>query len=160
MKYLIHHETHLSYPTPVREHQCELRLKPRQDTHQRVLRFSLETSPKAQIFQYTDSFGNEVHHFGILASHLTLVTRMETEVETLLENPFDYLPLSPENERLELKRKFTEDPWFYRFLFHRSPMVPDLRRISLKGLHFPHYRENAPLQESLLEAMRWMREYF
>jgi len=160
MKYLIRHETHLSYPTPVREHQCELRLKPRQDGHQSVLRFNLETSPKAPVFQYTDSFGNEVHHFGILSPHSTLVTRMETEVETFLENPFDYLPLSPEKERSELKQRLIEDPALHRFLFHRSPMVPDLRRLSLKGPDLPRYRENAPLQESLLEAMRWMREYF
>jgi transglutaminase-like putative cysteine protease len=160
MRYLIRHETHLSYPSFVREHQCELRLKPRKDPHQTVHRFNLEVDPKAEIFQYTDSFGNDVHHFGILQRHSSLVTRMEAEVETFLENPFDYLPLSPDEERNLLKQGLRENPSLYRFLLHRSPMVSDLKRIPIAGLSWPRYREDAPLQESLLEAMRWIREHF
>jgi transglutaminase-like putative cysteine protease len=160
MKYLIRHETHLSYPASVREHHCELRLMPRKDEHQSLLRFHLEVEPTAEIFQYQDSFGNEVQHFSLLMPHSSLATRMEAEVETTLENPFDYLPLSPREERETLKQMLHENPGLYRFLLHRSPMVPDLRRLSIEDASFPVYQEEAPLQESLLEAMSWMREYF
>lgn len=160
MRYLIRHETRLSYSAPVREHHCELRLKPRHDRHQTLLRFKVETEPKAEIFEYVDAFGNEVLHFGILPLHDSLVTRMEAEVETFLENPFDYLPLSSEQELQILRTSLQEDPSLHQFLLHRSPFTPDLKRLSMTELPRPPYLGNSPLQESLLEAMRWMREHF
>jgi transglutaminase-like putative cysteine protease len=160
MRYLIRHETHLSYPLPVREHQCELRLKPRQDDHQVVHRFKLQVNPTSEIFEYKDGFGNQVHHFGILPLHSSLLTLMEAEVETFLTNPFDYLPLSPDEERKLLKEMLHKDPSLYLFLIHRSPMVSDLKRISMPDLIWPRYRADDPLQESLLDAMSWMRENF
>jgi transglutaminase-like putative cysteine protease len=67
VRYVIEHETFLTFPSPVREHQCELRLTPRQDAAQRLRAVQIEVEPSAELFTYVDSFGNRVHHFSLIA---------------------------------------------------------------------------------------------
>ena len=76
MRYVIEHETSLTFPSPVREHQCELRLTPRQDAMQRAGVVQIDVDPPAELFTYVDSFGNRVHHFSLIAPHDRLVTRV------------------------------------------------------------------------------------
>ena len=42
MRYLITHETTLTFPTPVREHHCELRLVPLSDHRQKCIDSQIE----------------------------------------------------------------------------------------------------------------------
>jgi transglutaminase-like putative cysteine protease len=125
--YVIVHETSLPFPSVVREHQCELRLTPRQDATQRVHAVQIEVQPPAELFTYTDSFGNRVHYFSLIAPHDRLVTRLHAEVETLLENPFNYMALTPSQEHTWFMETLRTQPSFWSFVLHRSPMT-----------HIPH----------------------
>ncbi|QEM69150.1 hypothetical protein FO488_13930 [Geobacter sp. FeAm09] len=95
MRYFIEHETVLEYPEAVREHHVELRLTPREDSHQRLIAIELATEPPAGLRSYRDYYGNHVTAFDIIRPHRRLVTRMRAEVENTLENPFDFPPLPP-----------------------------------------------------------------
>ena len=56
MRLLIEHETRLCFPAPVREHQCELRLAPRDDETQRRLSCRIEVEPRGRGTRITQSF--------------------------------------------------------------------------------------------------------
>ena len=111
------------FPSPVREHQCELRLTPRQDAMQRVGTVQIDVDPPAELFTYVDSFGNRVHHFSLIAPHDRLVTRVHADVETLLENPFDYPAFAPSEEHTWLMETLRTQPSFWSFVLHRSLMT-------------------------------------
>ena len=55
MPYVIDHETVLTFPEPVREHELELRLEPRDDPAQRVFVCAIELSPSATLREHHDS---------------------------------------------------------------------------------------------------------
>ncbi len=99
MRYVIVHETALTFPTPVREHHCELRLAPRDDEYQSRLRAAITVEPEARLRPHTDCFGNLVHAFEVIAPHDSLRTRLEAEVETKLANPFAYAAIPPATRR-------------------------------------------------------------
>ena len=155
MRYIIEHETSLTFPSPVREHQCELRLTPRQDAMQRVGAVQIDVDPPAELFAYVDSFGNRVHHFSSIAPHDRLVTRVHAEVETLLENPFDYPTLAPSQEHTWLMETLRTQPSFWSFVLHRSPMTPDPTHLQ-PGLELPRYDAQQPLLHSVQAAMDWI----
>ena len=155
MRYVVEHETSLTFPSPVREHQCELRLTPRQDDLQRVGEVQIDVAPPAELFTYVDSFGNRVHHFSLIAPHDRLVTRVHAEVETLLENPFDYPALASSEEHAWLIDMLRTQPSFWSFVLHRSPMTPDLTHLQ-HGLDLPRYDAHQPLLHSVQAAMDWI----
>jgi transglutaminase-like putative cysteine protease len=155
VRYVIEHETSLTFPSAVREHQCELRLTPRQDAMQRVQVMQINLDPPAELFTYVDSFGNRVHHFSLIAPHNRLVTRLHAEVETLLENPFDYAALTPSQERTWFMETLRTQPPLWSFILHRSPMTPDLTHL-LHGLEPPPYDPTSPLLKSVQAAMDWI----
>jgi transglutaminase-like putative cysteine protease len=153
--YVIEHETCLAFPSLVREHQCELRLTPRQDATQHVHTVQINTDPPAELFTYVDGFGNRVHHFSLIAPHDRLVTRVHAEVETLLDNPFDYPALSPSQEHTWSVEMLRPQPSFWSFVLHRSPGTPDLTQIQ-HGLELPRYDTQQPLLQSVQAAMDWI----
>ncbi len=155
MRYVIEHETALTFPSPVREHQCELRLTPRQDAMQRVGAVQIDVDPPAELFTYVDSFGNRVHHFSLIAPHDRLITRVHAEVETLLENPFDYPAFAPPEEHTWLMETLRTQPSFWSFVLHRSPVTPDLTHLQ-HGLELPRYDAQQPLLHSVQAAMDWI----
>ena len=155
MRYVIEHETSLTFPSPVREHQCELRLTPRQDAMQRVHAVQIDVDPPAELFTYVDSFGNRVHHFSLIAPHDRLVTRVHAEVETLLENPFDYPALTPSQEHTWFMETLRTQPSFWSFVLHRSLVTPDLTHLQ-HGLELPRYDAQQPLLHSVQAAMDWI----
>jgi transglutaminase-like putative cysteine protease len=155
VRYVIEHETSLTFPSPVREHQCELRLTPRQDAMQRVDAVQIDVDPPAELFTYVDCFGNRVHHFSLIAPHDRLVTRVHAEVETLLENPFNYPALAPSQEHSWLMERLRTQPSFWSFVLHRSPMTPDLTHVQ-HGLELPRYDAQQPLLHSVQAAMDWI----
>jgi transglutaminase-like putative cysteine protease len=159
VKLAIEHETVLSFPQPVREHQCELRLAPREDETHRRLAFTIEIEPAARLASHLDCFGNFVHRFSLLAPHERLVARMRAEVETTLDNPFAYLPLAPAAERAWLAKRLSEEPTLYDFLLHRSPAVPELEG-TLGPLRLPAWAGDRTLLENMQRAMSWAHETF
>ncbi len=81
MNYAIEHITTFSYPQPVRESVMEARLKPRLDTRQRCLGFTISTQPRSRLSTFSDHLGCEVHHFNIPEAHDRLVISAESVVE-------------------------------------------------------------------------------
>jgi len=153
--YIIDHETSLTFPSAVREHQCELRLTPRQDAIQHLHSVHIETDPPAELFTYVDSFGNHVHYFSLIALHDHLVTRLHADIETSLDNPFDYTPLSPPQEQAWFADTLRTQPRLWSFVLHRSPVTPDLTRLQ-HDLELPRYVPGMSLLHAVQGAMDWI----
>jgi len=156
LRYLIEHYTTLTFPTAVREHQCELRLAPRENDVQRRLAYEVIVRPEVALRASTDCFGNLVHRFSLLPQHDTLCVGIRAEVETLLANPFDYMPLPPPLERAWIERRIREDLSLYDFVLHRSASVPEIGL--LVGVAPPAYDTERSLLENAQVAMAWIHE--
>lgn len=154
MRYLIAHETRLVFPRAVREHQCELRLVPRDDAHQTVVYAQVAVSPESPLGSYEDCFGNRVHSLSLLEPHDELVTILRAEVETRLANPFDFTPLPARSERAWLAQRLREEPRLVDFVLHRSECVPELAKHDL-ALELPAHDAELPLLENVQAAMDW-----
>lgn len=112
--YNIQHVTRFEYDTAVRESIMEVRMAPRDEGPQSVASFELRTYPRAEVRRHLDSFGNEVHHFDIPASHVremviaSAVVRVEQRPplpEALPPSAWDELPLLLEDaEAWEMTR--------------------------------------------------------
>jgi transglutaminase-like putative cysteine protease len=159
VRLLIEHETRLAFPQPVREHQCELRLAPRDDETQRRLSCAIEVEPAAELRSHLDCFGNQVHRFSLLAPHEGLVARVRSEVETSLANPFSYAPLAPAAEKTWLAQRLRDEPRLLDFVLHRSEAVPELG-VALGELPVPAFAPEQPLLDNVQAAMRWAQESF
>jgi transglutaminase-like putative cysteine protease len=159
VRLLIEHETRLAFPAAVREHQCELRLAPRDDETQRRLSCRIEVEPPVELREHRDCFGNAVHRFSLLAPHDRLVARVRSEVETSLANPFAYAPLAPAAERAWLERQLREEPRLLDFVLHRSDAVPELGE-ALGGVAVPAHQPARSLIDNVQAAMRWAAESF
>src|SRR5262249_25238731 len=72
MFYSIRHITRFRYSNPVRESVMELRMQPRSEGGQALRNFQIATNPRAQLYAYTDNFGNAVYHFNVLREHSEL----------------------------------------------------------------------------------------
>ena len=81
MIYSVRHTTIFRYEPAVRESIMEVRLQPRSDGDQRCLNFTLKIDPAANIMQYRDFAGNNVHHFDIAAAHSQVTVTAESSVE-------------------------------------------------------------------------------
>ena len=83
----IRHQTEYRYSAPVRESLMETRMQPRKTPRQRLISFDLHVEPAAQVFSYTDSLGNNVHHFDVPAPHPVLGITAHMVVETTAPPP-------------------------------------------------------------------------
>jgi transglutaminase-like putative cysteine protease len=97
--YSVRHITRFRYASPVRESVMELRMQPRSEGNQALRNFQISTSPRAQLFAYTDNFGNAVYHFNVLREHSEL--RIETQSVLEMKEP---IPLPPALDVLEWDR--------------------------------------------------------
>lgn len=77
----IRHLTRFEYASSVCETLMETRMRPRTDSNQRCLTFTLSVSPRCRVFSYRDHLGNSVHHFDIPGEHKNLVIIAESLVE-------------------------------------------------------------------------------
>jgi len=159
VRYLIEHETELRFPEPVREHQLELRLAPRQDEAQRLLACSIELEPRASLREHRDCFGNRVHRASLPAPHDGVVVRLRAEVETLRENPFAWAPLPPAAEQAATARALRESPRLLELVLHRSDAVPELVPFAAPQ-PMPARQEGRTLVEDVQAAMAWAGERF
>lgn len=96
MHFTIRHQTQYRYSRPVALDPHSLRLRPRQDGSQRVKQFTLEITPRtAGMTEFTDLEGNAASQvwFSDLTDQLSILVL--AEVETLRENPFDFVIAEP-----------------------------------------------------------------
>ena len=156
MRYVIDHETRLTFAEPVREHQCELRLAPSDSSTQRVYAATIEVEPPAALDRYVDYFGNQVHHFSISSSHARLVTRLHADVETLLSNPFDYPLVPPQRERNWIADTLKAQPRLWDYVLSYNPVTPDLTRLELPELAVPTHSPARHVVDSVMAATEWI----
>ena len=81
MFYSIRHVTRFRYSATVRESVMELRMQPRSEGPQALRSFQLSTNPRAQLYAYTDHFGNAVYHFNVLRAHEELRIEAQSVIE-------------------------------------------------------------------------------
>jgi transglutaminase-like putative cysteine protease len=102
MLFHISHSTEYRFNRPVFLEPHQLRFQPRNDAAQRLVQFNLDVDPlPAGTSQALDADGNLVMMAWFEGLHERLSIRATSEVETLRENPFDYL-LTPTNCRLPI----------------------------------------------------------
>ena len=159
MPYVIDHETVLTFPEPVREHELELRLEPRDDPAQRVFVCAIELSPSATLREHHDCFGNAVHRASLVPPHGRVSVRLHAEVETLRENPFDWKPLDPREEALALASALRDGPRLLEFLWPRHETALQVES-ALCELGAPPRVAEHPLAEDIDAAMAWLAASF
>jgi transglutaminase-like putative cysteine protease len=81
MFYSIRHVTRFRYSAPIRESVMELRMQPHSEGPQALRSFQINTNPRAQLYAYTDHFGNAVYHFNVLRAHEELRIEASAVVE-------------------------------------------------------------------------------
>ena len=80
-RYLVEHVSSFDYEQPVQGSLMLLRLRPRDDGRQRVLRFNLHVDPYAALTELDDAFGNRCHLFNVHRRHGSIVVRSRVRVE-------------------------------------------------------------------------------
>lgn len=99
MFYSIRHITRFRYSAPVRETVMEIRMQPRSEGPQALRSFQIVTNPRAQLYAYTDHFGNAVYHFNVLREH----SELRIEAQAVIEIG-RITPLPPSLDMLEWQR--------------------------------------------------------
>ena len=80
--FMIEHVSDFQYAEPAHGSWMVLRLRPREDQGQRVLRFDLHIDPLASATPFEDSFGNACHLFNVHREHRHVCVHAKTQVET------------------------------------------------------------------------------
>jgi transglutaminase-like putative cysteine protease len=157
MRYHIEHETILEFAHPVREHHTELRLTPREDLNQKLHSSRIETDPEGKLGHYLDYYGNRVDYFCVIQPHTRLVTRLIADVEPLNENPFDFTPLPPSEQKEWYRRQLKEEPSLNDYHLHRSSVVPPILKLTAE-IHkaLPRHTSDSPVMSTLLALMEWI----
>ncbi len=92
----IRHSLHFNYDRPVFLEPMTLRLTPRQDSTQRLLSHTLRlTDEPAGSCRVLEPDGNNALVLWFLQERASFVIDLETEVETLRDNPFDWIVTHP-----------------------------------------------------------------
>lgn len=92
MRFVASHTTRFRYSQPVYLEPHVIRLRPRCDSFQRLLRYRLRVTPEPELLsEALDVEGNVVAHAWFSGLTQALDVTSEFEVETLRINPFDYL---------------------------------------------------------------------
>ena len=82
MRLGIVYRLHFRYSEAVTESQNEVRVRPRDDEHQRVLSYRLTPRPQLKVLQVPDYWGTTVEHLGIRTPHTEMELSAEATVET------------------------------------------------------------------------------
>jgi transglutaminase-like putative cysteine protease len=140
MLFTIDHTTEYRFTRPVFFEPHQLRFQPRTDGSQRLVHFDLQIEPTPVGLTHTlDPDGNVVTMAWFESVHERMVLRATSEVETLRENPYDFL-LTSTNQRLPIGYQ----PW------ELAQLAPAIRRVAVP-IHVDPARE---LAEQLREAAR------
>ena len=130
-QYTITHKNTFTYDRPVRESVMELRMKPRDEWHQRLRGFELYVSPRVQVKSFTDWLGNAVHHFTLPAVHVR--QEIEAESHVVVEPP----PALPDPEQA----KGEAFGWERLEQLVRDDTGGEFLWDMLQGSHFAHRTE-------------------
>ena len=104
MLFHIRHRLHYRYERPVFLEPLVLRLTPRQDASQRLLRRSLRLQePPAGLSEVLEPDGNAVEVAWFEDRRDSLAIELELVVETLRRNPFAWIVTDPQATRLPLR---------------------------------------------------------
>ena len=99
MRISVVHQTTYRYSAPVFQEPHTFRLRPRSDAAQNLLRYAIEITPRPAGQSWClDQDGNVVLEAWFDAPMERLSVSSSFEVETLRENPFDFLPMRAESE--------------------------------------------------------------
>ncbi len=82
MRLGITYRMHFRYSEAVTESQNEVRVRPRDDEHQRVLSYQLTSRPVQKVLSVLDYWGTVVEHLGVRTPHTELELSAEAQVET------------------------------------------------------------------------------
>ena len=91
-RYLVEHVSRFEYDEPVQGSLMLLRLRPRDDGRQRVLKFNLHVDPYAALTELEDPFGNRCHLFNVHRRHGAAAVRSRARVEVAEAPPLPGLP--------------------------------------------------------------------
>ena len=145
----IKHQTDLHYSDYINESVMELRMAPRQETHQHRLSFGLAIGPAAKVKSYFDWLGNSVHAFSINALHDKIQIIATSVVETSVQPPkLEALP--------DIWSKDVDYDWgLYDFLQFGGPVVdtPALRDLASSLLDKCSSNGTGPKVGDLARAM-------
>lgn len=83
----VRHLTQYNYDAPVRESVMEVWMQPQKTPRQRLISFTLDPDPAAQLFSYADTWGNAVYHFDVPQPHEALTIVACSAVETEAPEP-------------------------------------------------------------------------
>ena len=137
MRFLVRHATRYDYCQPVFLEPHAFRLRPRSNSWQRVDRFLLRVEPAPAILTETsDSEGNDLARAWFSQTTDSLLVRSEFELETLRENPFDYILVGDAANRLPLR--YSEEL--------RVPLAPYMT---------PASRAEGPVREFARSVAEW-----
>ena len=103
MRFLVRHESRFRYSEPVFLEPHEIRLRPRCDSCQRLVRYALSVEPKPSVLTQTvDADGNDVAYAWFEEPTDSLEIATDFAVDTLRDNPFDFLALGEGAPRLPI----------------------------------------------------------
>lgn len=135
----------------------EIRMQPRTDEMQRCLQFALVLHPTAEIFDYVDCYGNEVHHFDIPKRHSELEIFAKTFVEVLPRKP---LPESLSPDSWSVLDFSIEQNDFWDFLLPSQFAKPTDALLSLaKELNVQRRDDPLTVLKQINEAMSQAFDY-
>lgn len=87
-----------------------------------------------------------------MGAHSHLSATLVAEVETLLHNPFDYQPITPERDLDWITHNLRQAPRLWDFILHRSAVTPDPGWLD-PDLGLPSLEPGKPLIEQVQTAM-------
>lgn len=128
MKHIIKHVTHYRYTSPVSYSIQTLRLTPREDDHQRVLRWHIEAP--GDLEKQVDAYGNVTHTLTLNKPHTEIELRVTGQVEI---SPLVQGLLRREESRLPVHAYCVQTP-----LTQADDTIHAFVRAALpQGLHTP-----------------------
>lgn len=128
------HTTRYEYSAPVYLEPHTLRLRPRSDPRQMIHRFTITMSPEPDgLTEGLDPYGNDVIWAWFSGAHDTLEITTRFTVETLRENPYDYIVPSIEAAALPPVFPETDRPALFPFMTPAPDAPIDLAREVVRG---------------------------
>ena len=77
-------------------------------------------------------------------------------VQTLLENPFDFVPLTPQQEWRGLEDMLQKEPRLWDYVLHRGELTPETSQKMVGGCDIPAQDRSQRFMESVAVARDWV----
>ncbi len=137
---LIRHLTRFVYSESIQENIMELRMKPLEDDRQHCNEFALKIRPKVDLFSYTDTWGNTVHHFNIPQPHNRL--EITSELKVALREPPALPSDLPHSAWQQIDEVANSDFWHF---VHNSQFAMQTERLKSFSAELALERTDDPL---------------